>query len=898
MNENLQFGKLINDFKARSIDDNSFFEHLRNHINGYEHEKEGLLALSDDITKVRDKTDLIRVFSSRLKGLFYFTHAVVSLIDTKGCTYFPFLIDRDALKISHREELPRLLATRFPLEDPFIDRVKGSDDPVSFLLDDIMQKSGVPDFIKVNYECGIRRAMIAPLKSRMERIGFVFVYSDRTDEFPDEFRGVLKRIAPQLSSAVSNIITNEEISYKEWVNEVLLQVSNSLATVRRSKDLLPAVNEGLRKVVNFTHNLLTRTDEEGEHYRVYLTDPETPALEYPKYEAAAAMANPVSDGIYNLTAPDGKPTVFDMTRFDLDKVPLWVKLNYIAGSREMVINILPDKGKSQLGLILFAQKPGSFNEGALHILERISSQLATAVTNIAMNEEILIKEKQNSFLLALSHEIAAVRSKDDLARAIEKAVKRLSSVKGYVVRLINDDNSTTRPYIWDSTIPFKDDPIFIENLTINFNIKDGIQDKVLKNTEPTLIITAEEMKRSTVPRYVRFWDSVGFEKMIGVPLRTGTRDLGILFMETDEVNLPLLKGICAQISIAISNVIVNEQLFSYKKMLEVENDQLKEQINTIYNATDMIGNGTEMRKIYHLMSIVAKSNSTVLILGETGTGKELVARGIHKESNRKDKLMVKVNCAALPANLIESELFGHEKGAFTGAIERRIGKFELAHNSTLFLDEIGEMPLDLQVKLLRVIQEREFERIGGKNTIKVDVRIIAATNRNLEEEVNAGRFRADLYYRLNVFPINVPPLRQRLEDIPTLAYFFLARHSKNTGIKVTSIANKVLQELKGYSWPGNVRELEHLLERSVLMTTDHVVREVYLPKRSAGSALFNNRTLDEMERQHIIETLRSCAGKIAGDGGAAGILGTPSTTLHAKMKRLKIAKTDYLPNAN
>jgi formate hydrogenlyase transcriptional activator len=895
MKANLQFGKLINDFKARSIDDNSFFEHLQNHIDGYEKEKEILLALSDDITKVRDKTDLIRVFSSRLKGLFYFTHAVVSLIDQKNLTYFPFLIDRDALKIAHRDELPRLLATRFAMGDPFIDQVKGSDDPVSFLLDDIMQKPGVPAFIKVNYECGIKRAMIAPLKSQMETIGFVFVYSDRKDEFPDEFMGVLKRIAPQLSSAVSNIITNEEITYKEWVNEVLLQVSNHLVTVRHSKNLLPVVNEGLRKLVNFTHDLLTLTDEQGENYSVYLTDPETPACKYPRYMEEAARPNPVNDEIYNLAALAGKPTVFDMTLFDLDKVPEWIKFNYVAGSREMVINILPDKGKRQLGLILFAQKPGTFNEAALHILERVSSQLATAVANIAANEEILIKEKQNSFLLALSHEIAAVRSKDDLALAVQKAVKKLSSVKGYVVRLINDDNSTTRSYIWDSTIPFKDDPIFKENLAINFNIKDGIQDKVLNNTEPTLIITAEEIKRSTFPRYVRFWHSVGFEKMIGVPLRTGTKDLGILFMETDEVNLPLFKGICAQISIAISNVIVNEQLINYKKRLEVENDQLKEQINTIYNATDMIGNGMEMQKIYQLMSIVAKSNSTVLILGETGTGKELVARGIHKESTRKDKLMVKVNCAALPANLIESELFGHEKGSFTGAIDRRIGKFELAHNSTLFLDEIGEMPLDLQVKLLRVLQEREFERIGGKNTIKVDVRIIAATNRNLEEEVGAGRFRADLYYRLNVFPISVPPLRQRLEDIGPLANFFLTRHSKNTGIKVTSIANKVLQELKGYSWPGNVRELEHLLERSVLMTTDHVVREVYLPKRSAASEAFNNRTLDEIERQHIIATLKSCGGKIAGAGGAAGILGTPSTTLHAKMKRLKITKKDYFP---
>ncbi len=236
-----------------------------------------------------------------------------------------------------------------------------------------------------------------------------------------------------------------------------------------------------------------------------------------------------------------------------------------------------------------------------------------------------------------------------------------------------------------------------------------------------------------------------------------------------------------------------------------------------------------MQKVYRLMSLVAESNSTVLILGETGTGKELIARAIHNASLRKDKLMVKVNCAAMPANLIESELFGHERGAFTGAIERRIGKFELANTSTLFLDEIGEMPLEAQVKLLRVLQERELERVGGKNSIKVDVRIIVATNRNLEEEVKAGRFRSDLYYRLNVFPISLPPLRERIEDIEALANFFLNKYNKNTGKHISKISSKVMQQLRSYLWPGNVRELEHLVERSILLTSDSILREIYLP---------------------------------------------------------------------
>jgi transcriptional regulator with GAF, ATPase, and Fis domain len=388
--------------------------------------------------------------------------------------------------------------------------------------------------------------------------------------------------------------------------------------------------------------------------------------------------------------------------------------------------------------------------------------------------------------------------------------------------------------------------------------------------------------------------------MIGIPLCVGDKKPGVLWVITPQINETILEGICAQISVAISNILANDQVLTYKQLLEVENAHLKEQIKTIYNFHDIIGNGAAMQKVYHLMSLVAESNSTVLLLGETGTGKELIARAIHSASARKDKLMVKVNCAALPANLIESELFGHERGSFTGAIDRRIGKFELANNSTLFLDEIGEMPLDMQVKLLRVIQERELERVGGRNTIAVNVRIIAATNRNPEEEVNAGKFRSDLYYRLNVFPITLPPLRERLEDIEPLAYFFLDRYSRNTGRKVTSISAKVIKELKGYQWPGNVRELEHLIERSILLTSDTVLKEIQLPgsrdKGKETSSDLSNKTLNDIERSYIIQVLIRCHGKIAGADGAAAFLELPSTTLHSKMKKLSISKKDYFSN--
>jgi formate hydrogenlyase transcriptional activator len=314
---------------------------------------------------------------------------------------------------------------------------------------------------------------------------------------------------------------------------------------------------------------------------------------------------------------------------------------------------------------------------------------------------------------------------------------------------------------------------------------------------------------------------------------------------------------------------------------------------------EIIGQSVELEQSLRLISRVAPTDSTVLILGETGTGKELVARAIHNHSPRKTKTMVKVNCATLPANLIESELFGHERGSFTGALVRRIGKFELADGSTLFLDEIGEMPLELQVKLLRVLQEKEIERIGGRDMIPVDVRIIAATNRDLEKEVDEGRFRADLYYRLNTFPISLPLLRDRPDDIPLLAVHFIQKLSKKIGTKITTVSRDVLEQLMNYDWPGNIRELEHVIERSILLSDDNKLRQIHLPRRRQKGAAEGSgnrpgvKTIEEIERDHIISVLRQCKGRVAGFAGAAKSLGVPPSTLTSKLKRLGIQKAHF-----
>jgi two-component system, NtrC family, response regulator HydG len=308
----------------------------------------------------------------------------------------------------------------------------------------------------------------------------------------------------------------------------------------------------------------------------------------------------------------------------------------------------------------------------------------------------------------------------------------------------------------------------------------------------------------------------------------------------------------------------------------------------------MIGRSPRLLSVFESIAQVAPQDTSVLILGESGTGKERVAECIQKLSSRKNLPFVKVNCATLPATLIESELFGHEKGAFTGATDRRIGKFEQASGGTILLDEIGEMPIELQAKWLRVLQEKEIERIGGKAPIRIDARVIATTNRNLEQEVAQGRFRLDLYYRLNVFPVYLPPLRERVEDIPALVNHFIHHYAARSGKKITGVADKAMQALVAYSWPGNIRELEHLIERTVVLTQGDTVKDIPLPvPLHATHAVTDNvriKTMVENERDHIIEALKACHGRIWGAGGAAELLGIPPTTLQSKMKKLGINK--------
>jgi formate hydrogenlyase transcriptional activator len=385
-----------------------------------------------------------------------------------------------------------------------------------------------------------------------------------------------------------------------------------------------------------------------------------------------------------------------------------------------------------------------------------------------------------------------------------------------------------------------------------------------------------------------------------IPLGTSNGPLGRIGMGSKWPNnfaqedLDLLSQISAQISLALDNALAYGRLSASRNRLEDERLYLESEIQAEYNFEDLVGKSLALRNVLEQIEIVAPTGSTVLLRGETGTGKELIARAIHSRSPRRERTFVRLNCAAIPSGLVESELFGHEKGAFTGALMQKRGRLELADHGTLFLDEIGDISLELQPKLLRALQEREFERLGSNQSIHVDVRLIAATHRDLSLMIRNNQFREDLFYRLNVFPIRIPPLRERREDIPLLVHYFVSRLSRRMQKRIKSIPKPAMDALSNALWPGNVRELENFVERAVILTQgDELNVPIAELKNSSDRNAAPVSTFQEAERLAIIEALKAASGKISGAGAAAERLGLKRTTLQNKMRRLNITKADY-----
>jgi PAS domain S-box-containing protein len=434
-------------------------------------------------------------------------------------------------------------------------------------------------------------------------------------------------------------------------------------------------------------------------------------------------------------------------------------------------------------------------------------------------------------------------------------------------------------------------------------IEGTVSGRVFRTGEPVLLRSLEEV--IDAPETIKSLNRLGMQSGCWVPLIHRAKTIGTLGVlsriengiSQDDANI--LVKIASQVAMAVDNTMAFQRMAELRDQFRQEKKYLEQEINLEHNFEDIVGESAGLRHVLKQIETVAPTTATVLIQGETGTGKELLARAIHRLSPRSERTFIKLNCAAIPAGLLESELFGHEKGAFTGAIARKMGRLELAHEGTLFLDEVGEMPLDLQPKLLRALQEREIERLGGTRPIPVNVRLIAATNRDLAQMVAAKQFRSDLFYRLKVFPIFSPPLRERLSDIPVLVRHFVDTHSRRMGKTIATIPDETMKALIHWPWPGNIRELENFLERAVILTRGPVL---YVPlaeletevKEAFENDAAQSPTLHAAEREHILRVLRETDGQIGGSDGAAARLGLKRTTLNSKMKKLGIERSDYM----
>ncbi|MFP5437947.1 MAG: sigma-54 interaction domain-containing protein [Bacteroidia bacterium] len=507
-----------------------------------------------------------------------------------------------------------------------------------------------------------------------------------------------------------------------------------------------------------------------------------------------------------------------------------------------------------------------------------------------------IQEREKDHLLQLG--LCTAFSKIDKRNALAQVISQLKEHIGFDAFTLCVADSSEKEY----RIFFHDDPKSFGVLKNKVHIvEDGYFNTTLQSAEPMAFSLTDAVSvKKGLPAFMFHEKQHGMKEALAYPLHYHKNNPTLLYLffkhnrGLTAAGNRLLKGLSMQLALTVSNILVTEKIALYGNTAVQSTISIQENIEENTDSfSEVIGQSDAMQKVVTLIKQVAPSDSGVLLLGESGTGKEVIATAIHKNSARSSKEMIRVNCAAIPANLIESELFGHEKGSFTGAVNRRIGKFEQADNSTLFLDEIGELPLALQTKLLRVLQEQEFERIGSTKTIKTNVRIIAATNINLQNEMTAGRFRADLFYRLNIFPITLPPLRERMEDLAGLSAHFIKQFTK-TGKKPVELSSKALKVMAVYPWPGNVRELRHTLERAVLLANGSTLGEEHLPGvLTKNNTLGENqtvKTLAEVEKEHILNIIRKCNGRISGEYGAAKLLGLPHTTLISKMQKLGIQK--------
>ncbi|MBS1788145.1 MAG: sigma 54-interacting transcriptional regulator [Acidobacteria bacterium] len=686
----------------------------------------------------------------------------------------------------------------------------------------------------------------------------------------------------------------------------LLAVSEAITAHRDLPSLLQALSQQINQVVQCDLISVVLYDADRNTMRLHSLQS---SVALPKKESLELGLHESPAGQVWLSQ---KPLLVTHTD-QLSAYPQVLERLQQSGIKSFCMLPMNSVGRS-LGVLGFGSLDESaYNECDVTFLEKVTRQVAIAVDN-ALNfeqartaQQALASERDRSqLLLEVNNAVVTILDLKKLLQTVSTRLRQVLHHDFAILALYEEETKSLRVHALDSS---RNWDYLEENEVVPLSETAGEQ---AVNRRETIIINQKDRSQFHSEFTARI-AAQGIQSSCIAPLISHDHVLGILAVSSlqdnafSQADADLFSQISRQVAIAVENALAFNQIEALKNKLTSEKVYLEEEIQSQYNFAEIIGQSPSLANVFKQVEIVAPTDSTVLILGETGTGKELIARAIHSLSDRRERTLVKMNCAAIPTGLLESELFGHERGAFTGAISQRIGRFELAHKGTLFLDEVGDIPLELQAKLLRVLQEGEFERLGSTRTQKVDVRLIAATNANLEQLVAERQFRSDLFYRLNVFPIHLPPLRERSGDIPLLVAFFAQKFARRFRKKIETIPADAIARLEQYPWPGNVRELENFIERAVILSRGAELEippggpalpEDANPISTAPSVATLNSlakpatvTLADSERNAILQALRETNGIVGGANGAAARLGLKRTTLISKMNKLGINRS-------
>jgi formate hydrogenlyase transcriptional activator len=674
----------------------------------------------------------------------------------------------------------------------------------------------------------------------------------------------------------------------------LLEVSGAIASQPNLKAILHSLRRLLSSVVAFDSVSLSLLSDNGNSVRLIAFDRSSEA-----YQVEIGTEVPHVGSAVGRALDEQKPIYIPDLETELSKIPQLGSQARLGTPHSAYVFPISISGK-KLGALTFGIAQGEkFGPDDVELMTSVSSHVGVALESAIATDAAETYQRQLArerdrlrLLLEINNQVVTQLDVNELFRSASSSIRKCFANDFTGFWLIDKQSNQLECAVLD----FPSSKGFLADIPARA-VTDQEAEKM--RTRAPKIWSQQEIEKLR-PEVLERLKAESIAAMVVVPLGTSNGPLGLMSMGSKWPNsfgqedLDIFSQVSAQISLALDNALAYGRLSASKNRLEDERLYLESEIRSEYNFEDLVGKSAALRKVLDQIEIVAPTGSTVLLHGETGTGKELVARAVHSLSPRRERTFVRLNCAAIPSGLVESELFGHEKGAFTGALMQKRGRFELADHGTLFLDEIGDISLELQPKLLRALQEKEFERLGSNKTIRVDVRLIAATHRDLSLMIRNNQFREDLFYRLNVFPIEIPPLRERREDIPLLVHYFVSRLSSRMQKRIKSIPKPAMNALSNAAWPGNVRELENFVERAVILTQGD---ELNVPltelKKSSGRNVAPVSTFQEAERQAIIESLKAASGRVSGPGAAAERLGLKRTTLQNKMRRLNITKTDY-----